>query len=80
MLSLLLAVLLSCPSATWINQTPEPWNKKDNKIFNKYIKRCPEVYKDAPCLKIFIKKYSISNDGSIHYHVICGAAKKGMII
>jgi len=78
---LFLAITLStCPATLFINRTNQVWNKADGKVYRRVVKRCPEVYDDAPCVKRFIKKYSSDGDGDITYWVICGAGKKALYV
>lgn len=61
-----LFILLSCPAPIIENTSGLEWTKHDSKILNYSYKRCAQVYKDAPCLKRFIK-----HDFQA-YSVICG--------
>jgi hypothetical protein len=64
---ILMAILMvSCPKTVTINRTKYEWNKHDLQIIKTCKKRCPELYKDAPCLKKFIKY------GEQDYDCICG--------
>lgn len=59
--------LLACPNPRLINRTEFPWNDHDQEVQATCIRRCPEIYSDAPCLKQFIKY------GKQDYDCICGA-------
>lgn len=52
---ILLLISLSCIKPTLINNTKFPWNSFDKTTLKRANKRCKEIYKDAPCLKYFIK-------------------------
>lgn len=65
MLPLLASALLSCPPTKIVNHT-KIWNKVDKEHIEVATKRCPTLYDDAPCLKLFTKK------GELEYVAICG--------
>ena len=65
----LLLLALSCPIPLQWNKTKFPWNEHDKTTMKYCQKRCGSIYKDAPCLKKFIKF------GKQDYHCICGMAK-----
>jgi hypothetical protein len=67
MIPLLLA--LSCSPPVMQNKTKYPWNDFDRKELKYAQKRCGEIYKDSPCVKLF-KKYDKNQ-----YSVICGDKK-----
>jgi len=67
MLTLLLA--LSCPKTEMLNVTNYEWNKHDVETLTYSKKRCGELYKDAPCVKLFRKW------GKQDYSVVCGGKK-----
>jgi hypothetical protein len=69
MISLLIVLAASCGNPEIINKTKE-WNAIDQKTLQGAIKRCPELYDDAPCLKKFIKQ------SDNNYWAICGALRK----
>ena len=52
---LLLTALLYCPALRTVNHT-EIWNVDDKAALARAQIRCKEIYKDAPCLRVFIKK------------------------
>lgn len=66
-----LAFTLTCSQTQFVNYTSDEFNSHDYRVYKTAKKRCKNLYPDAPCVKVFIKKYSISNDKSIHYNVIC---------
>lgn len=68
MISALLA--LSCAAPLMLNTSKYPWNNYDRSELKFAQKRCQEIYKDAPCVKLF-KKYNRQQ-----YSVICGEEKK----
>jgi len=61
---------LICVAPILINLSKEPWIDHDFKILKRVKTRCQNYYKDAPCVKKFIKKKPRS------YNVICGKLKK----
>lgn len=65
----LLMKLNSCPPTVVVNAT-KVWNKIDQKTLKTSQKRCIVHYKDAPCLKRFIKKEENN------YWAICGTREK----
>ena len=65
MIGPIFSLALVCSSVTVVNYTKE-WIKIDQLNYNQAVKRCPELYKDAPCLKTFIKKRDRV------YNAICG--------
>jgi hypothetical protein len=64
---ILIASLLNCPKTEFINKTNEFWNEMDYKHLSMAQKRCGEIYKNSPCLKLFIKR-TVNRD----YSAICG--------
>ena len=70
MISILLAMGLTCPATIVTNNTSGPWTDVDNQNFNIALKRCTELYSNSPCLKYFIKKQELT------YQAICGKGKK----
>lgn len=69
--TILLAVMaFSCANTKIINETEYPWNSHDQKMLDYSKKRCSELYKNSPCVKLF-KKW-----GKKDYSVICGREKK----
>ena len=62
-LSLLVAFV--CPLTKMDNWTHE-WTDYDRKTYEHAKIRCGELYPDAPCVKMFRKKDSLT------YNVICG--------
>lgn len=62
-------VLLSCPITQMVNLSKFPWNDYDKEMVSYATKRCSQLYKRSPCLKIFTKK------DEQDYTVICGAKK-----
>jgi hypothetical protein len=62
---LILLTLLSCPETKIVNYT-NVWTKTDQSTLDGVKVRCGEIYKDAPCVKIFIKKEEQL------YNVVCG--------
>jgi hypothetical protein len=53
--ALLTAQIITCPTYNVVNFTQE-WNKIDAKSLQSAINRCSTLFKDAPCLRDFIKK------------------------
>jgi hypothetical protein len=68
-MNFVLSLILGCSNPQVTNQTTE-WNQIDSITLRSAIKRCPELYHDAPCLKRFIKKEENN------YWAICGAKRK----
>lgn len=62
-------LVLSCPITVMQNITKYPWNDYDRSILKQTEKRCGEIYKDAPCVKLF-KKWDKQD-----YSVVCGKEK-----
>lgn len=56
---------LACPPTMIINKT-DVWTNEDQKVLAGTKVRCGEIYKDAPCVKKFIKKEELL------YNVVCG--------
>lgn len=56
---------LNCPETKIINKT-KAWIEHDSRILRVATKRCPELYKDSPCLKYFMKMRERE------YRAICG--------
>lgn len=56
----------SCPWPVVENKT-SVWNEQDQWTFDRAMKRCGQIYSDAPCLKKFVKKDPDA------YNAICGA-------
>ena len=69
MLTMVLALTLSCPETKMLNTSKFAWNDHDRVTLAHVKKRCGEIYPDAPCVKLF-KKW-----GEKDYSVICGAPK-----
>jgi hypothetical protein len=57
--------LISCPTP-FIDNYTDTWDKVDQAHLDSAISRCPQIYEDAPCVKIFTKKEDRV------YSVICG--------
>ena len=55
-----------CFNPNIINTSQEPWNSHDQKVLKKATNRCGELYKDAPCIKMFWK-----TEPRV-YRVMCG--------
>lgn len=66
MISLLLYLALSCPETKMQNVSGFPWNDYDQEMLAQAKKRCGEIYKEAPCVKLFRKW------GKQDYSVVCG--------
>lgn len=66
---MLVLLALSCSAAIMQNVTPFPWNDYDRDELKYAEKRCGEIYKDTPCVKIF-RKF-----GKRDYSVVCGKEK-----
>ena len=49
-----------------VNNTDQPWNDFDNQHLKIAQKRCGEIYKNSPCVKMFKKRTERD------YSVICG--------
>lgn len=58
-----------CELTLIINLSKEPINSDDNRNKEVATKRCSQLYKDAPCLKKFIKV-----EANV-YRAICGEGK-----
>ena len=69
LISLYLVSNLSCPPTVVENRT-NTWKKIDHDNLMMARKRCPELYKDSPCLKFFRKKEELV------YHAVCGEESK----
>jgi hypothetical protein len=67
----LLAMTLGhvCMAITLENVSPEPWNAYDFDRMNYSVRRCGELYPDAPCLRLW-RKYEHQQ-----YTAICGAER-----
>ena len=57
--------LIVCATMVF-NTSGFPWNAEDQKSLNFNKFRCVEIWEDAPCLKMFVKR------GATHYWAICG--------
>jgi len=64
-----LVVLNVCVPPKIINTT-NVWNNFDTRQLKFSLTRCPSLYKDAPCLKLFWKYEENS------YRAICGRNEK----
>ncbi len=64
--TILLVAALSCGKPQLMNLTKFPWNDFDSQTLTRATKRCGEIYKQAPCVKVFFKT------GEQDYRVICG--------
>ena len=64
--TVLFIALLSCPATKIIDKTTDVWTEHDKQTMQYCIKRCKEIYQDAPCLKEFYKL------GFQSYAAICG--------
>lgn len=62
---------LLCAATLFINLTSDPWNAKDDKIYQraKYVCSTDERYSHVPCVK------SLTKHPNQHYSVICGVKK-----
>ncbi len=58
--------LAICAVAVKVNMTQFPWNDFDQESLIRASTRCKHFYKDAPCLKKFVKV------DKQDYHAICG--------
>lgn len=67
-MTLLLALLITCPATKIVNKT-DTWEAADKAALEHASSRCKEIYQDAPCLKVFIKKEKLL------YNAICGVDK-----
>lgn len=63
----LLAAALSCPPIIQENQADNKWSNHDRKILESYKARCGEVFPEAPCVAMIVKREARV------YWVICGA-------
>ena len=52
---MILTLFNICPTIKMVNYSKESWNKHDFKIKESAIRRCPMIYSEAPCVKIFQK-------------------------
>lgn len=59
----------SCTPTQILNDT-DVWNKTDDTHVNLAEKRCPEIYVESPCLKVFRKRAERT------YWAICGKEKE----
>jgi len=66
--ALLLLAALNCSVPQIVNRTSE-WIELDRRHLTQAVKRCPEIDKDYPCVKVFVKKEDRV------YNVICGGQK-----
>jgi hypothetical protein len=66
---LFLLAALSCPPIIQENQTELSWGEKDKAIADQYRSRCGDVFPEAPCVAMIIKREKQV------YWVICGAEK-----
>lgn len=67
MKTIALAIALSvCPPVKMVNKTKFPWNGRDKVVMARCVKHCPEIWSDAPCLKMFEKHEEHG------YHCLCG--------
>lgn len=64
---LLASAIFLCPQLKFENWTKEPVNEYDIKHYRIAKRRCGEIYKKSPCIKLFRKRTSSD------YSVICGA-------
>ena len=64
MINLVLA--LTCSLTLMENRTEFDWNDYDRAHLTTAKKRCGEIYKSSPCLKLFIKRTPSD------YSAICG--------
>jgi hypothetical protein len=55
----------ACLATVMQNTTKFPWNDYDYQILAQAKKRCPEIWSDSPCVKLF-KKF-----GENQYSVVC---------
>lgn len=60
--------VIMCPVILMVNKTDLDWTYTDKEYVFYTASRCPEIYKDAPCLKQFIKTDFQT------YRPICGKA------
>lgn len=60
-----------CPGTDVINKT-DVWTDQDRQAIQQAHKRCPELYKDAPCLVLFQK----SEEGA--YQAVCGSKRDNL--
>lgn len=68
-MSILLAATL-CLVPPTITGFSNPPTVEDTAVLKSAIKRCPELYKDSPCVS------SITKLGDHNYRVMCGDGKK----
>lgn len=65
-IKLLLLLTLACPKTTIIDLTHTKWLKVDQDALTRASSQCKVYYREAPCLKTFIKKEEQT------YQAICG--------
>lgn len=58
--------LASCPATKFIGLAPATMTEMDKYNFKTALKRCPELYPNSPCVKVFEQK------GFQNYLVTCG--------
>jgi hypothetical protein len=66
MIQYVIALAISCGNPKIVNDT-DKWSKYDQNALEDTKDRCKIHFKDAPCLKIFIKK-----EENV-YRAICGS-------
>lgn len=66
---ILFASMAYCPKPEIVNESKKPFNEQDKQTLARAYKRCGELYKDSPCVKLFIKRTERD------YAVICGKLK-----
>ncbi len=69
MINLILLSALNCPKIIMENRTDKAWNDFDNQHLAIAKKRCGEIYRKSPCVKLFRKR------SESDYSVICGKEK-----
>lgn len=69
MMTMALLAALNCAPTVVINNT-DNWTEEDSIHMVAAIKRCPELYPESPCLKVFRKKEPLL------YRATCGAEKE----
>ncbi len=71
MTDLIFVLSLTCGAPIMENRTFEEWNKTDLQHLEAAKSGCKRIYKQSPCVKVFIKR-SRQRD----YSVICGKPEK----
>ena len=70
-ISIATAVVMTCSTPIFINDTTYEFNKHDKTMYERNSKRCGKGrYSDTPCVKYFKKV------GERDYHLVCGQGRQ----